>query len=236
MSSGSPGHARGRAGPFATSTRRGSGSAIPTCRAPRRARDPACVEGRADRADARARSSRRSASTARAEAVPLPPGLSRAAGGGEVRGADPVRGEAPRPAARDGRASDARSARSAARLRRRDPAHQPRLVPHRLRPAHEAVADLRRDDAEQVARQGARHARHIPFPREGQGAGAHGGRRHRARRVDPRAARDAGPPPVPVRGRRRALQPDRPPAERVHPRVHGRRFLRARTSAPGAGR
>ena len=43
---------------------------------------------------------------------------------------------------------------------------------------------------------------------------------------DPRAARDAGPPPLPLRGRRRALQPHRPPPERVHPRVHGRRLLR----------
>ena len=45
-----------------------------------------------------------------------------------------------------------------------------------------------------------------------------------------------GPPPLPLRGRRRALQPHQPPPERVHPRVHGRRLLRARTSAPGAGR
>ena len=38
----------------------------------------------------------------------------------------------------------------------------------RLRPAHEALADVRRDDAQQVARERTRQARHVPLPRQGQ--------------------------------------------------------------------
>src|SRR5262245_12180466 len=161
-------------------------------RAPRRARNTARVEGRAHRPDIAREAPGRGHRQRGPQAVPLPRRVPRPAGGDEVRGADPVRRKAPRPAARDGRAPDAGSARSAARLRGRDPADQPRVVPRRLRPAHQALPNLRRDDAQQIARQGSRESRHVPLPCQGQGAGPHGGRRHRARRLDPSPPRHAG--------------------------------------------
>ena len=172
-----------------------------------------------------------------AEAVPLPPGLPRAAGGGEVRGADPIRREAARSAARDGRAPDARSARPAPRLRRRDPADQPRVVPRRLRPAHEALADVRRDDAEQVARERPRHARHVPLPRAR-------ARCRCARRSSTSSSRTRSARCSPRPGRRLFRYEvegglcnltDRRLNDYVQ-RVHGRAISRARTSAPGAAR
>ena len=153
-------------------------------RAARQPRDPAGVEGRqASPRAPRAKLQATGVDSAGRHAVPLSPGLPRPAGGGQVRGADPVRREAAGPAAGDGRAPDARSARPALRLRSRDSADQPRVVPCRLGPAHEAFAHLRRDDAAQVARARAGKPGHVPLPREGQGAGAHGARRRRSSRT-----------------------------------------------------
>ena len=122
---------------------RGSGEA----RADRGARDPACLEGRLDLAARRREAPGDRRRRRRAAPVPLPPGLPRAAGAGEVRQARPLRRAAAGPAARRWRAHGARTVRPRARLRGRAAADQPRLVPRRLRPLRADIADVRDHDA-----------------------------------------------------------------------------------------
>src|SRR6185437_15093910 len=77
----------------------------------RGARDPARLARRLDLAAADRASPGHRGRQGRAAPIPLPPGVPGAAGAGEVRQADPVRGAAAAPPADDGRAHDARSAR-----------------------------------------------------------------------------------------------------------------------------
>ena len=206
-------------------------------RAPRRARDPARVEGRVDRGDAAREAPGDGHRQRRPQAVPLPRRVPRAAGGREVRGADPVRGEAARAARRDGRAPDARPARPVARLRGRDPADQPRVVPHRLRAAH-ASARERTASRRSTSRTCKVRGNRVTFRFR-----AKGKVQVRTAVVDVeladsiRALLDTpGQTAVPLRDRGRALQPQRAAGSTSTCTSSWARASRARTSAPGAAR
>src|SRR5919108_1286080 len=198
-----------------------------SARADRRAAHPAGLARRLDLAPSGREAAGDRAGQRRPAPVPLPPGVPRRAGAGEVRQVDQLRREAAGPAHGDGDAHRA----GAAELRVDGGAggapDQRRLVPRRRRALREEVPDVRDHDPAQGARARAREQDRLSVSRKASRQGAHGARRYRARGRDARAARPEGRPPALALSERRWLcQPDRPQAERLHPRAHGRGFHR----------
>ena len=96
--------------------------------------DTAGLEGRLDLTKSERAKLRRPASTLRDGLVPLPPGLPRQAGAGEVRQADPLRRTATGPPRGDDEAPPGRRADERVDERRCAPPDRSRLVSRRLRP------------------------------------------------------------------------------------------------------
>ena len=169
----------------------------------------------------------------RAEAVPLPPGISRRAGAGEVRQAGPLRRALPAMRARMARASRRGAALASASAASRS-GSSTSLVPARGRPLR--AEGLRRDDAPQEPRQGARNKIAFAFTAK-HGIRVRTPRRRRARPGAAPPARRAGRRgPVPVRAGRGSRSTSRAAAERLHPGAISARSSARRTSARGVGR